>query len=455
MDTPSPSPDAAVSTTLPSISAAPPPLAPRGAAERIRSIDTLRGVAVLGILLINILSFGLPSAADGDPTVYGGASGVNLAYWLVNQVLFEGKMRTLFSMLFGASVVLFTSRVSRLSEGEDFADIYYRRTLWLAAFGVLHSTFLWEGDILLSYGSAGIVLFLFRKVRPWRLLLLGLVCLALGMALKLGEILETQALRPRVLAAREARDAGQPLTEEQEADLKSWQDKLKEAWATDEEVQKEIEAKRGTYADVFAYRSALLTSSQASAFYRKEFLDVLGMMLVGMALFKWGIFSAERSMAFYVTLALLSYGVGVPLNAYVGYRLVEDRFEMGSPAQLWSWASYEVGRLSVALGHVGMVMLLYKADRLPRLRQGLASVGQMALTNYLLQTVLCTSFFYGYGLGWFAYLERAELLAVVAAVWALELTWSPLWLRCFQFGPVEWLWRWLSYCRRPPLWRTA
>lgn len=107
----------------------------------------------------------------------------------------------------------------------------------------------------------------------------------------------------------------------------------------------------------------------------------------------------------------------------------------------------------MALSHAAAVMLLVRSGWLAFPLRLLTAVGRMALTNYLMQTVLCTTFFYGYGLGWFGYLSRSQLLLVVAGVWALELAWSAPWLRVFQFGPAEWLWRWLTYLRRPPLLR--
>jgi len=430
-----------------------PVLAPSSVEERISSIDTLRGVAVLGILLVNIISFGLPSAADDDPNAYGGGTGVNLAFWLVNQVFFEGKMRALFSMLFGASVVLFTTRISRKTGGEEVADIYYRRTIWLAVLGAMHGVFLWEGDILFSYGLAGIVLYLFRKLRPWLLVLLGLLALALGLLALVGEQLDLGEARLKAEAARRAQDAGEPLTEKQQANLKAWEDKRKEAKTSKDDLDKEIDAKRGSYLNAFKYRRGEMTNGRAVTYFNQELLDVFGMMLIGMGLFKWGVFSAELGNAAYGTLMVLGYGVGVPLNAYVGFRLIGDGFEVGVPAQLVRAATYDLGRLSVALGHVGLVMWLCKAGRWPGLTRRLGAVGQMALTNYLMQTLLCTTFFYGYGLGYFASFGRAQLLLIVAVVWALELSWSPLWLRVFRFGPAEWVWRWLSYCRRPPLLR--
>ena len=132
--------------------------------ERISSVDTLRGFALLGILLMNIVGFALPGNAYDDPTIAGGATGMNLAVWAVNYILFEGKMVAIFSMLFGAGVILLTSRAEQRGAEAAIADIYYRRTLWLIAFGMAHAYYIWNGDVLYFYGCAGLVLFPLRKL---------------------------------------------------------------------------------------------------------------------------------------------------------------------------------------------------------------------------------------------------------------------------------------------------
>src|SRR5262245_23404617 len=155
---------------------APSVFAPVTNRERIVSIDTLRGVALLGILLINILLYGLPESALSVPTTAGGHTGLNLAFWYANQIFFENKMRALFSMLFGAGAVLLTQRAEERG-GLRARGIYYRRTLWLIVFGLLHTYFIWIGDILYFYGVVGLALFPFRKLRPAKLLAAGALLL--------------------------------------------------------------------------------------------------------------------------------------------------------------------------------------------------------------------------------------------------------------------------------------
>jgi len=153
-------------------------LGPTAGSDRKVALDTLRGVALLGILLLNIVAMGMPYSYR-DPTVFGGAEGLDLAAWTINNLFFEGTMRGLFSLMFGAGIVLITSRAEARGGGIEVADIYYRRNLWLFAFGVIHGwLLLWFGEILYAYGIAGLFLFAFRKLRPRTLIILGALVLA-------------------------------------------------------------------------------------------------------------------------------------------------------------------------------------------------------------------------------------------------------------------------------------
>lgn len=138
--------------------------APVEAIERVEALDTVRGFALLGILLMNICSFGMPSAAESNPTVWGGATGVDFWFWWVQSVFWSGKMRALFSLCFGAGVIYLTTRAE--ARGASAADAYYRRTFWLMAFGIAHAYLLWYGDILYPYALLGLLLYPLRKLSP-------------------------------------------------------------------------------------------------------------------------------------------------------------------------------------------------------------------------------------------------------------------------------------------------
>jgi uncharacterized protein len=439
----------------------------------VTAIDALRGVAVLGILMVNILSFGLPGAAEEDPTVAGGVSEADITTCKIVKVVFDGKMRAIFTMLFGAGVVLFT--IGKAQEGDSTADLFLRRTAWLTAFGYLHGRFLWEGDILYTYGVLGVLLFLFRKVQPGLLILLGSLVLLFCVARAVQDADETHTLREEATALRAKRAARQPLTEEEQDKLENWREQKKDSHPDLKEIKKEINNRRGGYLANYNQRTVIQDDPQSRP-YSDELLDAAGAMLIGMGLFKLGVFSAARSFRFYWVLLIVGYGVGLPLAAVACWQRIDAGFEPGAANLLQTLAAqpgslgqfgqvlhrwehllqalaFQPSRMAVALGHTAVVMLVVRCGWFKGFVWLFAGVGRMALTNYLMQTVLCTTYFYGYGLGKFDKLTRAELNIVVATVWGLELLWSGPWLMFFYFGPVEWLWRWLTYLRRPPFLR--
>jgi uncharacterized protein len=215
------------------------------------------------------------------------------------------------------------------------------------------------------------------------------------------------------------------------------------------QIQKEITERRSGYWTIFKAFVPVNVYLQAEDTYLWYFWDVTGMMLLGMGLIKLGVFSATRSMRFYAAMAIIGYTIGVPLNAYVAYDDLLHNFE---PVRSWLLAwTYDLGRLTVALAHVGVVMMIYRTGLMRWLTSRLAAVGQMALTNYVMHTVICTLLFHGYGFGLFGKLERFHLLGVVVAIWIFQLIVSPIWLRHFRFGPLEWAWRSLTYWQRQPM----
>jgi uncharacterized protein len=172
-------------------------------------------------------------------------------------------------------------------------------------------------------------------------------------------------------------------------------------------------------------------------------------MLVGMGLLRLGVLTGARSRRFYLTLAALGFGVGLPLGVAATRELAANRFDPVAVA--WVTAIYDPTRLAVALGHIGLVMLLARASWAGWLTRGLADVGRMALTSYLTATIVCTTLFNGYGFGLFGLLDRRRLYLVVLAIWLAQLAFSHFWLRAFRFGPAEWAWRSLTYWKAQPL----
>jgi uncharacterized protein len=420
----------------------------------------LRGVAVLGILLVNIEDFGLLHAnKSAAGTEWVGAyfpadlGGRGLAAWIAARALFEGKMRAIFSMLFGAGVVLLTSRLERRGEGARAADVYYRRTLWLLAFGVVHAYLLWEGDILYGYAVCGLFLFPFRHLPARRLLLLGSIALAFSLPRAAWLAHHRGDLRSQAAEAGAARDAGQPLTPAQEDAISDWDDTIQDYLPDAETLRQARSDYLGGYAHLFRRRAELVRYVESSDFYGWAFFDSIGMMLIGMAIVKMQIPSAGRSRRFYAWMVAAGYGIGLPISAGAAQAFARHRFDPIAVA--WITAAYDPGRIAVAFGHIGVVMLIVQSARLPRLTAALGDVGRMALSNYLGATLICTTLFNGYGFGLFGALRRRQLYLIVLAIWCVQLVFSRGWLRVFRLGPAEWLWRSLTYGRRQPLRRAT
>ena len=387
--------------------------------DRIVSMDVLRGVAVLGILVMNIQDFSMIGAAYFNPTASGDLHGLNYEIWLVRHILFDLKFMTIFAMLFGAGIVLMTTRVE--AAGRKPASLHYRRMVWLILFGLLHAHLLWSGDILYSYGMCGLLVYPLRKLRPATLIVAGLLLMAIVPAL----LTAVAHLPPREL---------QSLREQM------WQ-------PTPADTARELATFRGGWRKQMGTRIGDSLGVEIVYFPVWTVWRVCGVMLVGMALFKLGVLSAAcRPRVYWWMIAAALLG-GIPAILYevhcnlaVGWDFVQA-FLYNS--QLNYWAS-----LAVALGWVGATMLAPKWA-------APAAVGRMAFTNYIMQTVICTTIFYGHGLGLFGKVERTGQFAIVIAVWALELVWSPIWLARFRFGPLEWLWRSLTYWKLEPMRSTT
>ncbi len=398
-------------------------------AERITSIDVLRGVAVLGILVMNIQSFSMVGAAYLNPTAYGDLSGANFAVWLSSHILADRKFMTIFSLLFGAGIMLMASRQE---EGDGRArGVHYRRMTVLLLIGVLHGYLLWYGDILHCYAMCGMIVFLFRRKKPRTLIKLGVLSIALPSALAMLFHYSIPYWPP----------------ENVEEVSKFWN-------PSTETTAKELAVYRGGWIGQLPARATMAVFFQTFIFLIENAWRAGGLMLVGMGLFKLDFFSAKRSTAAYAKTVAIAVVVGVPLICLGVYRnfaagwAFERSFYLGAQFNYW-------GSLPVALGWVGLVMLLCKLEIVPVVTRGLAAVGRMAFTNYLLQTVICTTLFYGHGFGLFGQLPRTQQILVVVAVWAVLIALSNVWLRVYRFGPAEWMWRSLSYWKPQPMRRAG
>lgn len=424
--------------------------------ERIQSLDLLRGVALLGILMMNIPYFALPDAVFHHQE-YAHPGDTNFWTNMVVNVVFEGKMRAIFSMLFGVGILLFTAKKEAESGGSIVvADLYYRRMLWLIVFGVVHAFgVLWFGDILYWYGIDGLLLFTVRNVVPRRLLLGAILCFVFLIFQRCWDFAEAHQKRHNYLTAIALEKQHKPLSETQKADKTTWETLEKGRTLDQKKADEEIKTMHGNYVEVWNHVRPIGVTSQSVYIYRNIW-DSLGMMLLGMALFKWGILTGGSRRTYWL-FVLMGYGIGLPLGYWAVWQEVAATQNYGKFLDshwLPPAVTYNVRRISTMLGHIGLIMLVSRIEIFGWLWRSLRAAGQMAFTNYVLQSVSCTGIFYGYGLGYYGQLQYYQLFYVVAGVGLLQLIISPLWLRYFRFGPLEWLWRSLTYWKKQPMRRA-
>ena len=429
-----------------------PPPAVAAGDDRIGMLDTTRGVAVLGILLMNITGFGLPYAYD-DPTVWGGNTEADLVVWRIMSLFFEGTMRGLFTLLFGASALLFLQRhASRTTEVHP-TDLYFRRTLWLIVFGLVNGyVLLWSGDVLFYYGLAGLVLFVFRKLSPGRLLILATAFMLLQTLISAGEWRDFNETQTHAQAANERVASGRPPADGDQEAMDAFAALQTEYRPARENLQAYIANVRESYSSAFAVLRGDTWFMQSVFFFRHGIVECFGMMLLGMALLKWGVLSGASSTRVYLAMMVIGYTLGSLVNLFEMHELEGDGF--APAAQMNALLTYDLGRIPMTLGHLGLIAILCRTAWFANAARVLAAVGKMALTNYLTQSLICLLIFTGAGLAWYGQLARHELYYVVAGIWVLQLIWSPLWLRHFRYGPAEWLWRSLTYWRIQPIRRV-
>ncbi|MBV9267112.1 MAG: DUF418 domain-containing protein [Acidobacteriaceae bacterium] len=423
------------------------PARPISRAARITALDCIRGFAVLGILLMNIVGMGVYGGAYIDPTIIGGDKGANLWMWVTMHIIADGKMRCLFSMIFGSSVVLLTSR---LEGRQDAADIYYRRTLWLLVFGIVHAYLLWYGDILYAYALCGLLLYPFRNLRAKKLVIIGAVLVLLDSAMYVGTAFELRDTIRRGTAAEQIEAGGTKLSDEQQTAKAQYERWRKIMRPTAEELAHDADQWRGNPLKVIAIRASVVFNLFHNApYYSPDNFDIWSMMFLGMGLIKLDVLSGKRSRRFYLSLLVVGYGVGVPVNVYTAWMIVRNHFD--PVAYGLSNAFLDPGRFLVAAGHLSVVMLVLKAGWFKPLMRGLGAAGQLALSNYILQSVITAFLFTGYGFRFYDRMQRFQLYYIVAGIWVIGLVWSSIWLRHFQFGPLEWCWRSLTYWKRQPM----
>ncbi|MDE0421914.1 MAG: DUF418 domain-containing protein [Gammaproteobacteria bacterium] len=418
--------------------------APAAPTERIEAIDTIRGVALLGILIINILAFGLPFRAVFDPTVDGSTTGIDFAAYFTMGFVFEGAMRALFSMLFGTGIAM-------LAASGKGAGVHYRRQLLLLGFGLIDAfVLLWAGDILVPYALAGMVLYFARNWRP-RTLFFAAGIVFVYLVLCYGSFYAMLTIVPEQANAVQVRlDAGETVSVEDRAMLEGWRELEVNVEPTPDLLERERLKFQGTYWQSLGANAAEVIGLYVFALPYFIIWDAIACMLLGMALYKVGFLTGQCSQRLYATTAIVGFGVGLTVNGFeMAMKIATDyAYEWVSGASV---PTNDLGRVCMALGFVSLVMIASARGYFARLRRWLAAVGRMALSNYILQSIFGLVIFHDMGFGLWNDLDRHQLYYVVFGQWAVMIAFSVWWLGRYRFGPLEWLWRTLTYGRRQPM----
>lgn len=428
--------------------------APVAETQRLKVLDALRGVALLGILLMNIPGFSMAQYSfelfKNDPS--------NPNFWLYEfiGIVFEGKMRAMFGMVFGAGVLLFIA--NKKDTGTSVTALFYRRMFWLVLFGLIHAhLILWIGDILYLYGVCGMIVYLFRNVPAkylvWAVPLVAVIDFTMGTLF----YQDLRAKRIDYVAATKAQAANQTLTDAQTKALTTWREVEKTMIPNREDAKANTAKMKSDYTAVASYLRPLAWQWQ-SKYLPYDLADSIALMLLGLALFKWGFLTGSWSNDDYWKVIKIGYGIGLPLVIYSMYygfihfsTLEANLARMEKVSINWVNLIYPFQRILLVMAHAATLILLYKSGKVQDLFRRLEAVGRMAFTNYISHSVICTLFFFGYGLNYYAELEYYQIYFVALAIWIFQLIISPIWLKYFLFGPLEWVWRSLTYWKMQPM----
>lgn len=423
---------------LPAPADAQKPLTGAAPPARIATLDIVRGVAVMGILAMNILAFAMPSAAYLNPAAYGTNGPADLASWVFSFVFVDGKMRGLFSFLFGASMLLVIERAE--AAGASPARVHYSRMAVLLGFGLIHFYLVWWGDILTLYAPIGMIAYLFHHVGARRLVfwaaLLLLVQFLLFSMFAL-QIWETARLASLPGASAEA--------------IRAWADARYGFGAySPEDLRGALGLWRGGYAGQILFRTHEDALAPLNALWQFG-AETLAYMMLGMAALKSGFLTGAWPDRAYRRVAAIGFGIGVPVYAALAWWMLRDHFAVPTLIAASIAAAVPV-RPAMILATAALIALLTRRNG--ALTQRIAAAGRAAFTNYLGTSILMTALFYGWGFGLFGSLSRIQLWLPVVAMWALMLAWSKPWLDRFAYGPFEWLWRSLARFRLQPMRRA-
>ena len=398
-------------------------------------LDALRGFAVMGILAMNIAAFALPLASYSNPAAGGPPTSSDLTTWFFNFIFIDSKMRSLFSMLFGASTLLMIERA--LPGPHSAAGAHYLRMFWLLTFGCIHFYLIWFGDILVNYAMSGCLLYLLRNISVkalWRW--------AIGLFAV--QFLYVGAFALLLVAAATADATPQ---------MKELLQEMNRAMGVDAaQTAIELRLYRGGYAEIVAHRTGEMLAYPFVSFFQYG-LETLGLMVTGMALFRGGFMTGKWEAARYRNWARTCLAIAIPPLAAMAWWNFSSDFSVDvvfGTSFAWSMP-FDV---FMAIGYAAIIVMMCKVTGSAPIIERVAAAGRMAFTNYLTTSIVMTTIFYGYGLGLYGSVGRTALYLFCFGMWAAILMWSKPWLTHYHYGPLEWLWRSLSRFELQPFRRA-
>lgn len=405
--------------------------------DRIASLDIIRGIAVMGIFSVNVVGMAMIESAYFYPPDYGFSGLGDRIMWAANFILVDGKLRSLFSILFGASMVLVVERA--VASGRRGWKVHYPRMIVLLGFGLAHYYLLWWGDILANYALVGMVAFAFWRLKPKWLMLLACISLATM-------YLPTIYFGSQQIAKFEAK-RGPDATAEDKAALAKVTAPIP---AADLARDKQAHTTLVAHFEQVTGERAVLRPFQSFPGYG---LETLGLMLIGMAGYKSGFLTGGWSRKSYIKVAVICAGSSLIYFSISAWRILAsgfDPFVYFPLDQMWSSLFHPVA----ACGYAAIIILLL-ASRPSAIADRVAAVGRAAFTNYLGATLLGTVLFYDHGLGLYGDVSRGQAWLFAPLAWAIMLLWSKPWLDRFRYGPFEWAWRSLSRWTWEPMRKSS
>ncbi len=384
--------------------------------HRVNALDTARGVAVLGILLVNIFSFALPEMVRATPLLLVDASAIDLLLWYVIHIFADTKFITMLTLVFGAGLWFFGEH-KNVVDPAGVDALQMRRSIWLLVFGVLHSYLIWDGDVLFTYAVCALIAWQWRHWSDAQLLKISAAAFLLqGLLVFL------------VMAVLPAELAGELMT-----------------YPTAEDIAEEIAYYQQGWWAFTPERIQRALDMQFSIFFTGW--SSLALMLVGVVLARRGFLTLQASAGAYRTLIALTLVPGLMLIALSLVMSIHNGFAADfiytSGYQLHYWGSSLMG-----IAYLMLIMYWCRMGGWQFLQQILAAVGRMALSIYIMQSLICTWLFYGHGLGWYGQLSMSQLMLIVLCIWLFQCVFAGWWLHRYHYGPLEWLWRSLVYQRR-------